>query len=136
MRKYAELLFFSLLLAGSLAQAAPAAESVACHLTYGGNTQTIEAHPAASPYTVAPVEIGSYTLFRIVFRTQPADLASIKLYAYGNYDDGRPLSHQATYSYPPTAGRSHGFTGLIRVYEPRYGGELEYWCELRAGISK
>ena len=135
MQQHAEALLCSLLFAASAVQAAPA-ETVACHLTYGGTTQIVEAQPTTSPYTVAPIEIGSYTLFRIVFRTQPADLASIKLYAYGNYDDSRPPSHQATYTYPPVNARSHGFTGLIRVYEPRYGGELEYWCELRTGLSK
>lgn len=135
MRGFAETLLGVLLLAAAAAQAEPV-ETVACHLTYGGETRLIEARPSALPYTVAPIEIGSYTLFRIVFRTQPADLASIKIYTYGNHDDGRPPTHQATYAYPPTHGRSHGFTGLIRTYEPRYGGELEYWCELRAGISK
>ena len=135
MPRLAKALLGSLLLAAAAAQAEPA-ETVACHLTYGGETRMVEAGPTASPYTVAPIEIGSYTLFRIVFRREPADLASIKLYTYGNYDNGRPLIHQATYAYPPVHDRSYGFTGLNRVYEPHFGLELEYWCELRKAISK
>lgn len=124
------------LLLGATTAHAVAGEAVACHVTYGGTTQTIEARPVASPYAVAPVEIGSFLLFHIVFRTEPADLASIKLYAYANHDDQRPIIAQATYTYPPNAQGSHGFTGQQRIYEPRRGGELEYWCELRKAISK
>ena len=135
MRRFAELLL-SVALAGGIPAHLMAAESVACHLNYGGEIKTIEAMPTANPYTVAPIEVGSYTLFRIVFRNEPADLASIKLYTYGNYDDSRPLVHQATYTYPPVAARSDGFTGIQRVYEPRYGLELEYWCEVRKVFAK
>jgi len=123
---------FASLLSGQ----AGAAESVLCHLNYGGESQIVEAWPTASPYTVEAVEIGSYTLFRIVFRTEPADLASIRLYTYARHDDDPALIHQATYAYPPTHGRSYGFTGLNHVYEPRYGLVLEYWCELREAISE
>ncbi len=125
------------LLAGSAIAHAESNERIACHLGYGGDSSIVEARPTASPYTVAPVDVGSYLQFRIVFRTEPADLASIKLYAYGNYEDSRSLIQQATYHYPPLVhDRSYGFTGLHRVYEPRYGLELEYWCELKQEISK
>ena len=126
------------LLLGAATAHAGAGEAVACHVTYGGQTKIIEAQPVASPYTVAPVEIGSYLQFRIVFRSEPADLASIKLYTYARHDDvdGRPLIHQATYAYPPVPAGSYGFTGLHHAYEPRYGLVLDYWCELRESISK
>jgi hypothetical protein len=48
------------------------ADSVVCHITYGGETRLIEAQPVSSPYTVAPTPIGTYFLFRIVFRQEPA----------------------------------------------------------------
>lgn len=104
------------------------AASVACHVTYGGATQVISAAPTTDPYTVAPVAIGSFFLFRIVFRQQPADLASIKLYTYADHDSGPTIIHQATYAYPPAVNR---FSGLNFVYEPLRDGELQYWCELR-----
>jgi hypothetical protein len=125
-------------LLGTASLHAAAAETVACHVTYGGETKTVEAQPTASPYTVAPVEFGSYLLFRIIFRSEPADLASIKLYTYAHHDDkdGRPLIHQATYAYPPINASRYGFTGLNHAYEPRYGLVLDYWCELREAIAK
>ena len=106
------------------------AARVACHLTYGGETRIVSAAPTSDPYAVAPVAIGSYFLFRIVFRQQPADLAAIKLYTYADRDSGPTIIHQATYPYPPPAG-IHGFTGHHFVYEPVRDGELQYWCELK-----
>lgn len=126
------------LAAGLLALAASAAaqgETVACHLTYGGETRLVEAAPAASPYAVAPVAIGSYFLFRIVFRTEPVDLAGIKLYAYADRDGGPQLIHQASHAYPAANRGADGFTGRHRVYEPVRDGELQYWCELKGGAS-
>ena len=115
--------------------AAPAmptqAASIACHVTYGGETRTISAAPTSDPYSVAPVAIGSYFLFRIVFRQEPADLATIKLTTYADRDEGRTIIHQATYAYPPAPAVVHGFTGLNFVYEPVRDGELRYWCEMK-----
>ncbi len=115
--------------------AAPAipmhAASVACHVTYGGETQTISAAPTTQPLAVAPIPIGSYFLFRIVFRQEPADLATIKLTTYADRDEGPTIIHQATYAYPPAPAVVHGFTGLNFVYEPVRDGELRYWCEMK-----
>ena len=107
------------------------AASVACHLTYGGETRIVEAAPVADPYTVPTVSLGSYFLFRIVFRDQPADLAGIKLTAYADRDEGPTPIHQAAYPYPPPSAAVYGFTGLNFVYEPVRDGELRYWCELK-----
>jgi hypothetical protein len=125
------------LLLGALLGASQAqAETVACHLTYGGETQVVEARPATSPYTVEPAAIGSYFLFRIVFRTEPADLAGIKLYTYADRNTGPVLIHQASYGYPLTNAPSNGFSGMNFVYEPIRDGELHYWCELKDGAGK
>lgn len=107
------------------------AESIVCHITYGGTTQQVEAHPVSSPYRVAPVSIGSYFLFRIVFQKEPADLAGIKLYTYADRDSGPVIIHQASYSYPTMNAAVNGFTGLNFVYEPVRDGELQYWCEIK-----
>jgi hypothetical protein len=117
-------------LIGALALPAQAAQ-VACHLTYGGETRTVEAGPTTDPYAVRAVPFGSYFLFRIVFRDQPADLASIKLTVFADRDEGPTPIHQATHAYPPRAAAVHGFTGLNFVYEPVRDGELQYWCEIR-----
>lgn len=121
-----------LLLLLQLPAAAALAESVSCHVSYGGETRRLQALPVASPYTVAAQEIGSYFLFRIVFQTAPADLATIKVYVLAAKDGGPAPIHQATYAYPPPVVKQlrWGFTGLNQVYEPVRDGELEYWCDL------
>lgn len=142
---------FALALAGLLATLPALAEAAApqpaapkpavlpgvvCHVTYGGETRHIEAKPTDSPYSVAPVAIGSYFLFRIVFRTEPADLAGIKLYTYADRSDGPAIVHQASHGYPVSNAARHGFSGLNFVYEPLRDGELEYWCETVSGEAK
>ena len=109
------------------------AESVICHVIYGGSTRTIEAMPTTSPYLAEASPIGSYFLFRIVFRQEPADLAGIKIYTYANHDSGPALIHQASYPYPPRNMGNAGFSGRQTIYEPLRDGELQYWCELKAG---
>jgi len=108
------------------------AETVACHITYGGETRVIAAAPVATPYTVPTVEIGSYFLFRLVFQNLPADQAAIKTYTYASRDGGPVLIHQATFSYPPPAATRYGFSGMHHVYETLRDGELLYWCELKS----
>jgi len=130
------------------------ADSVACHITYGGETRHLEARPTTTPYTVAPTPIGSHFLFRIVFRQEPAEHASIKLYTYTNRDTSPAIIHQASYPYPvrntapqgdflrreasPLTGQGtdNGFTGLNLVYETMHDSELQYWCELKADTAK
>ncbi len=119
-----------LLLLAALAAPLAQADTVACHVSYGGETQVISAQPTATPYTVAPVSIGSHFLFRLVFERQPADQAAIKLYTYADREppQGAVLLHQADYLVPPPPNGRYGFTGLQRVYEPIRDGELYYWC--------
>lgn len=110
------------------------ADEVVCHTDYGGERKPIVAAPVASPYEVRAEPIGSHFRFRVVFQKAPADLASIKVYAYAAEKDGAALIHQATYPYPLPAGSGagrYGFTGLLAAYEPVLGAELQYWCELR-----
>ena len=114
------------------APAMPAlAAGVACHVTYGGETRVISAAATTQPLAVAPVPIGSYFLFRIVFRQEPADLANIRLTTYADRDEGPTIIHQVTHTYPPVPAAVHGFTGLNFVYEPVRDGELQYWCEMK-----
>lgn len=130
MARNTEHIFAAALLALLLTPPAHAAK-VRCHLTYGGETRIVEAAPTRDPYTVAPVSFGSYFLFRIVFREQPADLAGIKLTTFADRDEGPVVIHQATYHFPPPLAAAGGFTGLNVIYEPVRDGELQYWCEMK-----
>lgn len=112
------------------------AESVACHLTYGGETQVVEAAPDNAPYTGMPLAIGSFFQFRIVFVREPADLARINLYVHADLGEAPiPLQH-ASHPYPVRNQERYGFTGLQRIYEPKRESELQYWCELRASAHR
>lgn len=112
---------------------AAAEERVACHLTYGGETTIHYAAPVTSPYGVAPLQVGSYFLFRVVFQKAPAGQAAIKITTYADKEGGPVPIHQSTYPYPPSvqADAAFGFTGRQLVYEPVRDGELEYWCGLQ-----
>lgn len=112
------------------------AQTVACHLAYGGETQIIEARPDNAPYTGAPTAIGSFFLFRIVFVREPADLARINLYVHADLGEAPiPLQH-ASHPYPVRHQERYGFTGLQRIYEPKRESELQYWCELREATRR
>lgn len=125
-----KILLFASLAAWALPLAA--AEQVACHYTYGGETKTLTARPVASSYGVKPIQVGSYFLFRVVFQKAPADQAAIKVYTYADKEGGPVLVHQASYPYPTKANSApYGFTGQQRVYEPVRDGELQYWCEMK-----
>jgi hypothetical protein len=121
------------LIATTLLLALPVrAETLLCHLTYGGETRTLHALPVTAPYTVPVQAIGSYFLFRMIFQKEPRALAVIKLYVFTDRDSGPVPIVQATHPYPPPVRRNsrYGFTGLNSVYEPIRDGELQYWCEL------
>lgn len=124
----------ALLAIGNVWAAVPG-NTVVCHVDYGGEVRRIVAPPVTSPYGVAAVEVGSYFLFRVVNQTQPADLASVKVYTYANHEGGAAPIHQAQYSAAQVARQpargGHGFTGQHWVYEPVRDGELRYWCERR-----
>ena len=123
----------ALALAALAAAALPArgGEAVACHVDYGGETHVFLATPVDSPYAVKVDAVGSHFLFRVVFRTRPADLAAIKVYAYTDRDAGPALVHQGTWPYPPPAAAVYGFSGRQSVHEPQRDSELRYWCELK-----
>lgn len=112
-------LLFLLLCTGTHAQ------TVACHVAYGGETRTISVHQTMQPYAAPVVAVGSYFLFRLVFEE-----TAIKTYVYADRDSGPQPLHQGIWPVPPVSGQA-GFSGRHRVYEPVRDGELEYWCELR-----
>lgn len=106
--------------------------TVACHVSYGGETQILRATPTRQPYAVAPVAIGSYFLFRIVFEHPERKLSAVKLYTYADRTEDAVPIHVAHFPYPAHAEsrqRRFGFTGQQFVFESMRDGELQYWCE-------
>jgi len=109
-----------------------AAQTVDCHIDYGGEHRVLTARPTATPYAGESVPIGSYFLLRLVVEDPAAAQAAFKMYVYAVPDEGPVLLHQAVHPLPLAGGASarYGFTGLNFVYEPLRDGELQYWCAL------
>jgi len=115
----------------ALLGAAPAfADSVTCHIIYGGENFTVTAQPSDDPYRIKGEKIGRYFEFKAAYVTAPADLAAISLYVYATASGESVLIHQAKFSATVTnAAKPWGFTGFHYVYEPSKSSELQYWCE-------
>lgn len=111
------------------ASCSPAAEAT-CHVIYGGEETAHRVPPAADPYKVAAMPVGSYFLFRPLLETEPEELAALKVYVYADLERGPVIVHQGEYDWPPVGSGRYGFTGRQRAYEPMRDGELEYWCEV------
>lgn len=104
------------------------ADTVLCHVTYGGETRQFSAQPDTRPYRAAAQPVGSFFLFRVVFEAGVA----IKTYVYADREaEGALPLYQSSHAWPVSNAARHGFSGLNFVYEPLRDGELEFWCELR-----
>lgn len=119
---------FALMLAG------PAfADSVGCHVIYGGENFMVTAQPTGDPYSVRGQKIGRYFEVRVAYVTEPAEFAALSVYVYATSSGESVLIHQA--KYPASVANAPGpwgFTGFNYVYEPSKSSELQYWCEKRA----
>jgi hypothetical protein len=111
--------------------AAPAlADSVDCHIIYGGENFSAVASPSADPYTVRGEKIGRYFEFKVSYVTMPADFSAISIYVYSTVSGESVLLHQGKYAAEvQNAAGPWGFTGFNYVYEPSKASELQYWCE-------
>ncbi|HEV7608724.1 MAG TPA: hypothetical protein VGO61_15380 [Steroidobacteraceae bacterium] len=116
------------LLAACLAAPA-AADSVSCHIIYGGENFPVLARPTDDPYSVKGQKIGRYFEFKVAYVTSPADLSAISVYVYATSSGESVLVHQAKYPVAIKNAAAWGFTGFNYVYEPSKSSELQYWCE-------
>ena len=114
-----------------LLAAGPAlADSVTCHIIYGGENFTVAAQPTGDPYHVKGEKIGRYFEFKAAYVTEPADLAALSVYVYAMSSGEPVLIHQVKFPVDVTnAAKPWGFTGFHYVYEPSKSSELQYWCE-------
>jgi hypothetical protein len=106
------------------------ADSVSCHIIYGGENFPVVAPVTKDPYTAKGQKIGRYFEFKAVYVTQPAAVAAIGLYVYATSSGESVLIHQAKFPAGITNGAAPwGFSGFNYVYEPSKSSELQYWCE-------
>jgi hypothetical protein len=114
-----------------LALSGPAfADSVHCHIIYGGENFSVIAQPSSDPYRVTGQKIGRYFEFKAAYIKGPAGFAAISLYVYATSSGESVLIHQAKFAAEITnAAAPWGFSGFNYVYEPSKSSELQYWCE-------
>ena len=122
----------SLLLAalGLATSLAAHADTVRCHVIYGGEHWTLDAAPTSTPYQVRNQKIGRYFEFKLINAELPNTGRFVRIYTYGMSSGDPVLIHQASYRPPFDAREANwGFTGFQYVYEPSKGSELQYWCQ-------
>jgi len=110
------------------------ADSVVCHIVYGGENFAVVAQPTDDPYSVKGQKIGRYFEFKVAYVTAPADLAATSIYVYATSSGESVLIHHAKYpatiaNGPANNSARFGFSGFNYVYEPSKSSELQYWCE-------
>ncbi|MEO8063133.1 MAG: hypothetical protein ABI821_10325 [Pseudomonadota bacterium] len=106
------------------------ADSIDCHIIYGGENFSVVAQPTGDPYRVTGQKIGRYFEFKASYVTKPAEVAAISLYVYATSGGESVLIHQAKFAAGIiNAAAPWGFTGFNYVYEPSKSSELQYWCE-------
>jgi hypothetical protein len=107
------------------------ADSIHCHIIYGGENFSVTAEPTTDPYRVAGNKIGRYFEFRITYVVTPSERAGIRVYVYGTASGESVLIHEVKYPATASNGPAYGFSGFHTVYEPTRSSEFQYWCEKR-----
>lgn len=111
-----------------------AAPHLRCEITYGGDTQTVEATPQRDPYGVQAHDIAGRFRFKAVMVGNAGLVDYIKLYVYYQSDSQPVLLHEARYLPPFGAGVGpYALTGLNFIYAPGLGYELQYGCAFAEG---
>jgi hypothetical protein len=126
-------MFRKMMPALAIALVAPAyADSVDCHVIYGGENFRVSAPPTGDPYSARGQKIGRYFEVKVVYVTEPTEFAALSVYVYATSSGESVLIHQAKYpAAVANAPGAWGFTGFNYVYEPSKSSELQYWCEKR-----
>jgi hypothetical protein len=107
------------------------ADTVQCHIVYGGENFDVSATPTSEPYRVETRKIGRYFEFKLVYVTTPAERAAIRVYVYGVSQGESVLIHEVLFPASVANQPLHGFTGFQSIYEPTRSSEFQYWCEKR-----
>lgn len=115
------------------APSAPARTPPTLECTYStnGDTRTFVVRPTLDPYGVAPAGAGERFALKVVYVTEPADVAGVRIYAYELEAGGPVLLHEGKYPLPLAGAAARGrveFTGHEFVYEHELGRELAYAC--------
>lgn len=125
----------SLSLAVVTCHAAPNLGHVVCQVTYGGETQTLDAIPTADPYVVSAVDIAGRFRFKLIALGTIKQLEAVKIYVYAHDKTRDTLLQEARYLASELK-QSESFTGHQYLYSAPLGRELQYSCSLGSTPAK
>jgi hypothetical protein len=124
-----------LLLGATLALPAGAATlpTLHCHIEQGGTVQDLQFDAVSDPYSVPAIAINNRFRFKAVVVGEGGAISYIKLYTYYVTKRQPMLLQETKYLAPqlrPGADPA-ALTGIVYVYSPLLGRELQYGCALR-----
>jgi hypothetical protein len=125
------------MLAIAAALAAPADAAAAprlhCHIEQGGTVQDLQFGVVSDPYTVPSIAINNRFRFKAVMVGEGQQVAYIKLYTYYQTKRQAVLLQEAKYLAPQVQAGADpaGLTGIVYLYSPLLGREIQYGCALR-----
>lgn len=124
---------FALLTALGAPLAASAAPTLHCHIEQGGTVQELQFGAVSDPYSVPAITINNRFRFKAVVVGAGGTIDYIKLYTYYVTKRQPMLLQETKYLAPQVrAGVDPAaLTGIVNVYSPLLGREMQYGCALR-----
>ena len=121
-----------LVAAFTLAAPALASPLLHCEVEQAGEVRTIDVRPGANPYDFKAIDIQGNFRFRAVVIGDAQRIDYVKLYTYYQKSRLPVLMHQVKYLAPamPGAGNAVPLTGVVQLFSPRLGREIQYSCAL------
>jgi hypothetical protein len=128
--------FFPLLLLGAalaLPASAAALPKLHCHIEQGGTVQDLQFGAVSDPYSVPAIAINNRFRFKAVVVGAGDAISYIKLYTYYVTKRQPMLLQVSKYLAPQVQPGTDAaaLTGIVYVYSPLLGRELQYGCALR-----
>ncbi|MBU0753330.1 MAG: hypothetical protein KJ787_14565 [Gammaproteobacteria bacterium] len=123
---------FAAVAASASAAPAFAMPTLHCQVGQAGEVLSVDVRPGANPYDFKAVDIRGNFRFRAVVIGDERTIEYIKLYTYYQTRQQPVLMHQVKYLAPamPGVGRTVPLTGVVQLFSPRLGREIQYSCTL------
>lgn len=115
------------------AQGASAAPRLHCHIEQGGTVQDLQFAPVSDPYAVPAIAINNRFRFKAVVIGDAHQVNYIKLYTYYVTKRQPMLLQESKYLAPQVSASEDAaaLTGIVNLYSPLLGREIQYGCALR-----
>lgn len=131
------LLLLGAALTASVDTAAAAAPTLHCHIEQGGTVQDLQFGAVSDPYGVPAIAINNRFRFKAVVVGEGDKISYIKLYTYYTTRRQPMLLQESKYLAPQVqvGADPAALTGIVYVYSPLLGREMQYGCALRGDAA-